>query len=142
MNVRWESGQFGAKILDSSNLPNYAGQTQGYDWFSLRMDNPTNFRYYYEGTGQISYPPVSGQWVFLTVVNRHQGNTNNIEMYIDGNLYATANENINTISNPIFGLQWDGGFTNMTECFLYDRALNSGELANSLAYLQQKYPLQ
>jgi hypothetical protein len=143
MNVRWESGQYGAKILDSSNLPNYLGQTQGYDWFTLRMDNPgLTMRYKYEGNVQVTYPPTSGQWVFLTIVNDNSHPTDNIRLYIDGVLYDSTNEIINQISNPIFGLNWDGGFTNMTECFFFDRALNSTELNQSLQYLQQKYPLQ
>ncbi len=143
MNVRWESGQFGAKILDSSNLPNYLGQTQGYDWFTLRMDTPAlTMRYRYEGSLAVTYPPTSGQWVFLTIVNDNSHPTDNIRLYINGVLYDSTNEIINQISNPIFGLNWDGGFTNMTECFFFDRALNSTELNQSLQYLQQKYPLQ
>lgn len=144
MNVRWDSGQFGAKILSSYNESNYLGQTQGYNWFSLRMDNPTDFVYLYNNSvgSVVDYPPVSGDWVFLTIVNDNSHPTNKIRLYINGILYDTASPTVVQKSNPIFGINWDGGFTKMTECFFFDRALTNTELAQSLAYLQQKYPLQ
>lgn len=144
MNVRWDSGQFGAKILSSYNESNYLGQQQGYNWFSLRMDNPTDFVYLYNNSvgSVVDYPPVSGDWVFLTIVNDNSHPTNKIRLYINGVLYDTASPTVVQKSNPIFGINWDGGFTKMTECFFFDRALTNTELANSLSYLQQKYPLQ
>lgn len=143
MNVRWDSGQFGAKVLSSFNEPNYLGQQQGYNWWTLRLPITLDWNFFYTpGTCVLSDAAISGDWVFLTIVADNSGPSNNIKMFINGVLVASCAASVFQVSNPIFGINWDGGFTKMTECFFFDRALTNTELAQSLAYLQQKYPLQ
>lgn len=143
MNVRWDSGQFGAKVLSSFNEPNYLGQQQGYSWWTLRLPSTLEWSFFYTpGLCNLTDPAVSGDWVFLTIVADNSHPTDNIRMFINGILVASCNDTVFQVNDPIFGLNWDGGFTKMTECFFFDRALTNTELAQSLAYLQQKYPLQ
>lgn len=155
MNIRWQAGQYGAKIVSSWNEQNYLGQTQGYQMVRVNMNgdigpstvsNELNPFQTFRDTNWVT----DDVWTFLIFRYRiDPNNPNQVELtltYNSGANYTFTSRipvsSFATRVNPIFSILYDGGFVNMTEAMFFDKSLNSIELPQLVNYFSNKYPLQ
>lgn len=141
-----------AIIIQSDNTTDYSGNTQPYRWFSV--DDYSTFpgagiRTYSFFTNGSSFSPeptfgyISGDWYFAATRVFQSTNTAHCELWINGTLVDSENQNgvvIRTSSNPIFQIGGNGGPDfKISEAFFFDYSLTDPEMATMFNYLNNKY---
>jgi hypothetical protein len=88
--------------------------------------------------GNISF----STWTDIAMRAYHTGSTLTLEVWENGSITYTNSVSIGSpiiIADEIFSLMFDGGIDFATEQFFFNRALNTGEMAQMFNYLTNKY---